>query len=192
ELTLLISERTAGRFGLGLRYDSRYKASVLLSGAHGAVDLDARLGQQIRVGFGVAQALGDAQSLALDARVAYAHGPFDLFRAGRRSGRARRSAPRVARRRPTTSFSWAAPTAITCFPTARSPLRDYTCRSRAVVTSRRRSSAPSGRCPSLPTCSPACAGTPVRCSTAGRFSPRAGSTVSASSWAPGRWPAASA
>src|SRR5207249_11190231 len=33
ELTLLISERTAGRFGLGLRYDSRYKASVLLSGA---------------------------------------------------------------------------------------------------------------------------------------------------------------
>src|SRR5205085_6492055 len=71
ELTLLIDERAAGRFGLGLRYDSRYKASVLLSGAHGAVDLDARLGQQIRVGFGVAQALGDAQSLALDARVAY-------------------------------------------------------------------------------------------------------------------------
>ena len=89
ELTLLISERTAGRFGLGLRYDSRYKASVLLSGAHGAVDLDARLGQQIRVGFGVAQALGDAQSLALDARVAYAHGPFDLFRAGRRVAEAR-------------------------------------------------------------------------------------------------------
>ena len=85
----MISERTAGRFGLGLRYDSRYKASVLLSGAQGAVDLDARLGQQIRVGFGVAQALGDAQSLALDARVAYAHGPFDLFRAGRRVAEAR-------------------------------------------------------------------------------------------------------
>src|SRR5207253_1170753 len=50
---------------------------------------DARLGQQIRVGFGVAQALGDAQSLALDARVAYAHGPFDLFRAGRRVAEAR-------------------------------------------------------------------------------------------------------
>src|SRR5256886_14311205 len=89
ELTLWISARAAGRFGLGLRYDSRYKASVLLSGAQGAVDLDARLGQQIRVGFGVAQALGDAQSLALDARVAYAHGPFDLFRAGRRVAEAR-------------------------------------------------------------------------------------------------------
>src|SRR5207244_3118254 len=60
ELTLLITERSAGRFGLGLRYDSRYKASVLLTGARGGVELDARLGQQIRVGLGAAQALGDA------------------------------------------------------------------------------------------------------------------------------------
>jgi len=89
ELTLLITERSGGRFGLGLRYDSRYKASVLLSGGRGGVELDARLGQQIRVGLGAAQALGDAQSLALGARVAYAHGPFDLFRDGRRVAEAR-------------------------------------------------------------------------------------------------------
>ena len=89
ELTLLLTERSTGRFGLGLRYDSRYKAAVLLSAARGGVELDARLGQQIRVGLGAAQALGDAQSLALGARVAFAHGPFDLFRDGRRVAEAR-------------------------------------------------------------------------------------------------------
>ncbi len=84
ELTLLIDERAAGRFGLGLRYDSRYKASVLLTGGRGGVEGDARLGQQIRVGLGAAQALGDAQSVALGVRIAYAHQPVDLFQNGRR------------------------------------------------------------------------------------------------------------
>ena len=84
ELTLLIDERAAGRFGLGLRYDSRYKASVLLTGGRGGVEGDVRLGQQIRVGLGAAQALGDAQSVALGARIAYAHQPVDLFQNGRR------------------------------------------------------------------------------------------------------------
>ena len=84
ELTLLIDERAAGRFGLGLRYDSRYKASVLLTGGRGGVEGDARLGQQIRVGLGAAQALGDAQSVALGARIAYVHLPVDLFQDGRR------------------------------------------------------------------------------------------------------------
>ena len=91
ELTVLITERSGGRFGLGLRYDSRYKASVLLTGGggRGGVELDARLGQQIRVGLGAARALGDAQSDALAARVAFVHGPFDLFRDGRRVAEAR-------------------------------------------------------------------------------------------------------
>src|SRR5207247_10085335 len=35
ELTVLLRERAAGRFGVGLRYDSRYKASVLLSSTVG-------------------------------------------------------------------------------------------------------------------------------------------------------------
>jgi NTE family protein len=89
ELTLLIGARPAGRFGLGLRYDSRYKASVLLTGASGGVELDARLGQQIRVGLGATRALGDAQSVSLGARLAYAHEPVDLFQGGRRVAEAR-------------------------------------------------------------------------------------------------------
>ena len=86
ELTLLLSARPAGRFGLGLRYDSRYKASVLLSGtlANDGVVLDARLGQQIRLGLGAARPLGEGQSVALGAALAYAHQPVDLFRDGRR------------------------------------------------------------------------------------------------------------
>src|SRR5205807_479823 len=37
DLTVLLRERSGGRFGVGLRYDSRYKASVLLSSTLGRI-----------------------------------------------------------------------------------------------------------------------------------------------------------
>jgi len=87
----LISARPAGRFGLGLRYDSRYKASVLLSGTLGqdGAALDARLGQQMRLGLARARPLGAGQTVTLGAGLAYVHGPFDLFQDGRRVAEAR-------------------------------------------------------------------------------------------------------
>ena len=96
QLTMLLKERSAGRFGLGLRYDSRYKASVLLSRTIGNVpgygwsgQMDARLGQQIQVGIGASQPLGDGKTVSLRAAAGYAHAPFDLFSGGRRVAQAR-------------------------------------------------------------------------------------------------------
>ncbi|HYT04560.1 MAG TPA: patatin-like phospholipase family protein [Gemmatimonadales bacterium] len=86
ELIVLLRERPAGRFGLGLRYDSRYKASVLLSSTLGGIagfgwsgQVDARLGQQIQVGVGASQPLGDGKTVALGAAADYARAPFDLY-----------------------------------------------------------------------------------------------------------------
>src|SRR5207249_2656068 len=67
-----------------LRFGIAGGGPVLLTGGRGGVEGDARLGQQIRVGLGAAQALGDAQSVALGVRIAYAHQPVDLFQNGRR------------------------------------------------------------------------------------------------------------
>jgi NTE family protein len=95
ELTVFVRERTGGRFGLGLRYDSRYKASLLLSGAFGVpgfgsnAQLDARLGQQIRVGIGGSQTAGTGRPVALGARVDYVRSPFDLYAAGHQVAEAR-------------------------------------------------------------------------------------------------------
>ncbi len=95
ELTVLVRERSGGRFGVGLRYDSRYKASLLLSGAFGVpgfgsnAQLDARLGQQIRVGIGGSQTAGIGRPVALGARVDYVRSPFDLYAAGHQVAEAR-------------------------------------------------------------------------------------------------------
>jgi len=84
-LTVLLRERLGGRFGVGLRYESRYKASVLLSSTLGRVGggfsgrADARLGQQIQVGAGVSQPLGDGRSVTLGAGADYIRSPFDLY-----------------------------------------------------------------------------------------------------------------
>ncbi len=76
-LTVLTSPRPAGRFGLGLRYDSRYKASVLLARTLGNdLELHARLGQQIDAGI---ERLGTPA-----VGLAFTHVPFDVFAAGRR------------------------------------------------------------------------------------------------------------
>jgi len=95
DLTVLLRERSGGRFGLGLRYESRYKASVLLSSTLGRVAggvsgrADARLGQQIQVGAGVSQPLGDGRSVTLGADADYFRSPFDLYQGDHRVAQAR-------------------------------------------------------------------------------------------------------
>ena len=95
ELTVVVRERSGGRFGLGLRYDSRYKASLLLSSTFGVpgfgsnAQLDARLGQQIRVGIGGSQTAGVGRPVALGARLDYVRSPFDLYAAGHQVAEAR-------------------------------------------------------------------------------------------------------
>ncbi|HEX4601512.1 MAG TPA: patatin-like phospholipase family protein [Gemmatimonadales bacterium] len=96
ELAVLIGERSPGRFGLGLRYDSRYKASVLVSSTLGGVagfglsgQLNARLGQQIAVDLGAAQPLGDGRTVTLSMGALYARSPFDLYLQGREVAQAR-------------------------------------------------------------------------------------------------------
>src|SRR5436190_1968401 len=95
DLTVVLRQRSGGRFGVGLRYDSRYKASVLLSSTLGRVAggvsarADARLGQQIQVGAGVSQPLGDGRSLTLGAGADYVRSPFDLYQGDHRVAQAR-------------------------------------------------------------------------------------------------------
>ncbi|HVH68681.1 MAG TPA: patatin-like phospholipase family protein [Gemmatimonadales bacterium] len=95
-LRVILKERSAGRFGVGLRYDSRYKASVLLSSTLGADhgfgwsgQGDVRLGQQIQVGVGASRPLGDGRAVSLRAGADYAHGPFDLYSGAHRIAQAR-------------------------------------------------------------------------------------------------------
>ncbi len=95
-LTVVTSERPAGQFGVGLRYESRYKASILLSSTLGpartfgsGASLDARLGQQIRVGLTGWHAVGDAQRLTLGLGAEYTRSPFDLYASGRHVAEAR-------------------------------------------------------------------------------------------------------
>ncbi len=94
-LTVQVRERSGGRFGLGLRYDSRYKASLLLASAFGLpgfgsnAQLDARLGQQIRVGLGGSQTAGLGRTVALGARADYIRSPVDLYAAGHQVAEAR-------------------------------------------------------------------------------------------------------
>jgi len=94
-LTVLLRGRSGGRFGLGLRYESRYKASLLLSSTLGRVAggfsgrADARLGQQIQVGAGVSQPLGDGRSVTLGAQADYVRSPFDLYQGDHRVAQVR-------------------------------------------------------------------------------------------------------
>src|SRR2546422_506098 len=95
DLTVLLRQRSGGRFGLGLRYESRYKASVLLSSTLGHIAggfsgrADARLGQQIQVGAGVSQPVGDGRSVTLGAEADYVRSPFDLYQGDHRVAQAR-------------------------------------------------------------------------------------------------------
>ncbi len=95
DLTVMLRQRAGGRFGLGLRYDSRYKASVLLSSTLGRVAggfsgrADARLGQQIQVGAGVSQPLGDGRIVTLGAAADYVRSPFDLYEGDHRVAQVR-------------------------------------------------------------------------------------------------------
>lgn len=95
-LTVVVKERAPGRFSVGLRYDSRYKASVLLSNSFGGgsgsdphARIDARLGQQIQVGLAVSPSRGQDRLVTLGAAADYAHSPFDLWAQGHRVAQAR-------------------------------------------------------------------------------------------------------
>jgi NTE family protein len=96
QLTVLVKEQSTGRFGLGLRYDSRYKASLLLSRTLGNVpgfgwsgQIAARLGQQIQIGLDAVQPLGNGKSVSLRAAADYTHSPFDLYSDSHRTAQAR-------------------------------------------------------------------------------------------------------
>ncbi|HYL20250.1 MAG TPA: patatin-like phospholipase family protein [Gemmatimonadales bacterium] len=95
-LTVVVKERSPGRVSLGLRYDSRYKASILLSSSFGGiagfdsrVQVNARLGQQIQLDVGAAQPLGEGSPVTVRGGGDYAHSPFDLYSQGRRVAQAR-------------------------------------------------------------------------------------------------------
>jgi len=95
DLTVLLRQRSGGRFGVGLRYDSRYKASVLLSSTLGRIAggfsgrADVRLGQQIQAGAGVSQPLGDGRSVTLGTELRYVRSPFDLYQGEHRVAQVR-------------------------------------------------------------------------------------------------------
>ena len=96
QLSVLVKEQSTGRFGLGLRYDSRYKASVLMSRSLGNVpgvgwsgQIAARLGQQIQIRLDAAQPLGDGRTVSLRAAADYAHSPLDLYSGDHRTAQAR-------------------------------------------------------------------------------------------------------
>jgi len=95
DLTVSLRERSGGRFGLGWRYDSRYKASVLLSSTLGRAAggfngrADVRLGQQIRVGASVSQPFGNGRSATFGAAADYVRSPFDLYEGDHRVAQAR-------------------------------------------------------------------------------------------------------
>jgi NTE family protein len=96
DIAVTVKEQTAGRFGLGLRYESRYKASVLLTAALGGIagfgsegEARIRLGQQIQIGLGVSHSVGEGGAVRLALQGDYARGPFDLYDGSHRVAQAR-------------------------------------------------------------------------------------------------------
>jgi NTE family protein len=90
-LTLVLTADPAdpARFGFGLRYESRYKASLLLTSlVHGFgrsrsdVRVDLRLGQQIRLAGSYFYRSRPGLSFAGGGGLGYTRAPFDLFEAG--------------------------------------------------------------------------------------------------------------
>lgn len=95
-LTVLVKERTEGRFALGLRYESRYKASVLLSGTVGGIagfgsegEARVRLGQQIQIGLGLSHSVEEGGAVHLGLHGDYVRSPFDLYEGAHRVAEAR-------------------------------------------------------------------------------------------------------
>lgn len=95
-LVVLVKERAEGRFALGLRYESRYKASVLLSGSVGGiagfgseVEARVRLGQQIQIGLGLSHSVEEGGTVHLGLHGDYVRSPFDLYEGAHRVAEAR-------------------------------------------------------------------------------------------------------
>jgi NTE family protein len=103
ELAILVKERTEGRFGLGLRYESRYKASVLLSAAVGGIagfgsegEARVRLGQQIQLGLGVSRSVQEGGTVRVGLQGDYVRSPFDLYDGSHRVAQARVDLGRIS------------------------------------------------------------------------------------------------
>ncbi len=90
-LAVRFEEEKRDRLGFSFRYETRYKASILMSTTlrnllqYGSVTrLDMRLGQQIQLGGQYFRRSGPGNALSLGARAEWSEAPLDLFEEGRR------------------------------------------------------------------------------------------------------------
>jgi NTE family protein len=90
-LAVRFEEEKRDRLGFSFRYETRYKASILISTTlrnllqHGSVTrLDLRLGQQIQLGGQYFRRSGPGNALSLGARAEWSEAPLDFFEEGRR------------------------------------------------------------------------------------------------------------
>ncbi|NIN71773.1 MAG: BamA/TamA family outer membrane protein, partial [Gemmatimonadetes bacterium] len=90
-LAIRFQEEKRDRLGFSFRYETRYKASILMSTTlrnllqYGSVTrLDMRLGQQIQVGGQYFRRSGPGNALSLGARAEWSEAPLDFFEDGRR------------------------------------------------------------------------------------------------------------
>ena len=88
-LVLTAEPADVARFGLGLRYESRYKASLLLTGLlHGFgrsrsdLRVDLRLGQQLRLAANYFYRSKPGLAFAGGGRIGFTRTPFDVFSGG--------------------------------------------------------------------------------------------------------------
>lgn len=90
-LAVRLEEEKRDRLGFSFRYETRYKASILMSTTlrnllqYGSVTrLDMRLGQQIQLGGQYFRRSGPGNALSLGARAEWSEVPLDFFEDGRR------------------------------------------------------------------------------------------------------------
>ncbi len=90
-LAVQFEEERRDRLGLGFRYETRYKASLLISATlrsllqHGSVTrLNLRLGQQIQLSGQYFRRSGPRRMLSLGGTAGWSQAPIDIFEDGRR------------------------------------------------------------------------------------------------------------
>jgi NTE family protein len=90
-LAVRFEEEKRDRLGFSFRYETRYKASILMSTTlrnllqYGSVTrFDMRLGQQIQLGGQYFRRSGPGRALSLGARAEWSEAPLDFFEDGRR------------------------------------------------------------------------------------------------------------
>lgn len=95
-LVVVLSDESPGELGFGFRYESRYKASLLLSAVlrdllrvGSRTTLDVRLGEQLQFGAGYLQRVGWRPSLLAGGDVRFTRAPLDRYEGGRRTSESR-------------------------------------------------------------------------------------------------------